>query len=149
MPPEDDYEVGYKKPPKGTQFLKGRSGNPKGRPKGTLNLATTLEAALSERVVILENGQKRTITKLDAIVKQVVNKAAGGDLRAMKEVVGLMGSLLKVEEEGVDPVLGKADSEVAQHFFQRLRRQALAGVLAQGAQSNAGTNSNEAIDVAS
>jgi hypothetical protein len=27
------YEIGYRKPPKATQFRKGRSGNPRGRPK--------------------------------------------------------------------------------------------------------------------
>jgi hypothetical protein len=27
------YEVGYGKPPQSTQFKKGKSGNPKGRPK--------------------------------------------------------------------------------------------------------------------
>ena len=39
-PAEDDYEVGYKKPPKHSQFQPGESGNPKGRPKGSRNFKT-------------------------------------------------------------------------------------------------------------
>ena len=34
---DDDDPVGYKTPPKNTQFQPGQSGNPKGRPKGTKN----------------------------------------------------------------------------------------------------------------
>jgi hypothetical protein len=31
--PFEDYQVGYRRPPKQGQFKKGRSGNPNGRPK--------------------------------------------------------------------------------------------------------------------
>jgi hypothetical protein len=36
-------EVGYQRPPKATQFQKGRSGNPSGRSKGSKNLATIIK----------------------------------------------------------------------------------------------------------
>ena len=43
---ESDYEVGYGKPPRHSRFVKGRSGNPRGRPPGTKNLKTLLSEAL-------------------------------------------------------------------------------------------------------
>ncbi len=63
---------------------KGQSGNPNGRPKGTLNRGTVLARALDERVVINENGRRRTVTKWEAATKQLANKAASGDLNAMR-----------------------------------------------------------------
>jgi hypothetical protein len=71
-------EVGFGKPPAHTRFAKGRSGNPRGRPKGSSNLATLLEQELNAPVPINENGQRKTVTKLHAAVKQLVNKAASG-----------------------------------------------------------------------
>ena len=41
------YEVGYGKPPKHSRFRPGKSGNPKGRPKGSKNKA---QSPLAERM---------------------------------------------------------------------------------------------------
>ena len=71
-----DYAVGYGKPPGHTRFGKGRSGNPKGRPSGAKNLTTLFHEALNETVIVAENGGRRKISKRQAIVKQIVNKAA-------------------------------------------------------------------------
>ena len=84
------YEVGYGKPPAHTRFRKGESGNRRGRPKGTLNLATVLERTLRERVIINENGRRKEITKLEAAVKQMVNKAASGDPAALRQLLALV-----------------------------------------------------------
>jgi hypothetical protein len=82
--------VGYGKPPQYSQFAKGRSGNPKGRPKGSPNLSTLLAKSLNETVIVNENGHRKTITKLNAVTKQLVNKAAAGDPRATKLLMELM-----------------------------------------------------------
>jgi hypothetical protein len=54
-----------------------------------LNIATAFTKALREKVVINEHGQRKTVTKLEAALKQLVNKAASGDLRALAQLVAL------------------------------------------------------------
>jgi hypothetical protein len=82
-------DVGYGSPPQDTRFKKGTSGNPMGRPKGSRNVAAVFAKTLREKVVINEHGQRKTITKLEAAIKQFVNKAAAGDLRALQMLVNL------------------------------------------------------------
>ena len=90
---DDDYEVGYGKPPKATRFKKGRSGNPKGRPTGVKNLATALEQALAEPISVTVGGsRRRRMAKGEAIVTQLVNKALGGDVRALALLLNQVGT---------------------------------------------------------
>jgi hypothetical protein len=126
MPGDDNkpYSVGFGKPPKPTQFRKGLSGNPKGRPKSSRNLETVLERTLKEKVVINENGVRRTVTKLEAAVKQLVNQAASGDLSAMRQLLALASS---VEEEQVGPpprLLDQNDQKVLENFVKRIKQSA-------------------------
>jgi uncharacterized protein DUF5681 len=86
---DGDYSVGYGRPPRHMQYQKGQSGNPRGRPKRVYGLnANTLNAALmkalAERVMGVENGRPRRMTKLEALVTQLANKAASGNLTAAK-----------------------------------------------------------------
>ena len=76
--PDDDYEVGYGKPPKHTQFKPGQSGNPRGRPKKTKNVDALLEKELDTQVTLQEGGQPIRITKREAIIKQYINLAIIG-----------------------------------------------------------------------
>ncbi|MEW9922579.1 DUF5681 domain-containing protein, partial [Marimonas sp. MJW-29] len=62
----DDYEVGYGKPPKSAQFKPGKSGNPKGRPKGSLDFKTHVQEMLSRQVTITDGGKRRRISALEA-----------------------------------------------------------------------------------
>jgi hypothetical protein len=90
VPPEVDYEVGYGRPPQHTRFVKGQSGNPRGRPAGSKNLVTLLTRELDQPVQVVENGRRRKISKRQVITAQLVNKSIAGDLRATKMVYDLL-----------------------------------------------------------
>ena len=113
--------VGYCNPPESTRFKKGQSGNPKGRPKGTLNVRTVLANTLRERVVINEHGQRKTVSKLEAAIKQLVNKAASGDLRALRQFVDLARDAEKEESLSLSQtqVFGEVDQKVIQGILKR------------------------------
>jgi hypothetical protein len=118
------YQVGYGKPPKKTQFQKGRSGNPKGRPKGALNISTVLERTLREVVVITENGRRRQVTKMEAAVKQLVNQATSGDLAALRQLMALVASAerLSNDTEAGLPSLKVADQKVMAQILERFEK---------------------------
>jgi hypothetical protein len=84
-----EYLVGFGKPPVHTRFSKGRSGNPNGRPKTLHDPGRLVQRVLDERIVVLEKGQRRRITKFEVAVKQLINKAASGEHRAIREVLRL------------------------------------------------------------
>src|SRR6266481_1773471 len=119
--PEPAKSVGYCTPPEATRFEKGVSGNPKGRPKGSLNVATVFTKTLRERVVISEHGQRKTVTKLEAALKQLVNKAASGDLRALAQLVALaQDAEAKQNVPGMqEPVISELDQEVMDGILKR------------------------------
>ncbi len=81
---------------------------------------------LNEPVYVTTEGERRKITKREAIVTQLVNKSATADLRATKM---LMDLLKEVEEKVGAPApteaakLTPADREVVDQFIARLRRQ--------------------------
>jgi Family of unknown function (DUF5681) len=67
---EQDYKVGPGRPPLSTRFKKGQSGNPGGRRKK--QLPALLADALDEKVYVTIDGERREITKREAIVHQLV-----------------------------------------------------------------------------
>jgi len=88
--------VGFRKPPRETRFKKGRSGNPNGRPPRAsrdLDLVVLLRGALNEAVTVTENGERKKITKAEAMVKQLVNKGASGDARSIQMLLAVLRSI--------------------------------------------------------
>jgi Family of unknown function (DUF5681) len=119
---KDDYAVGWGKPPKHTQFKKGRSGNPKGRPAGRRNFKTDLVEELGTRVEVKERGRKRLLTKQQVIVKQLITRCANGDPAALGR---LLPVLLQLEQGAAEPAPNASsssavDPEMLERWAKRL-----------------------------
>jgi hypothetical protein len=130
---EHDYKVGPGRPPLHTRFRKGQSGNPGGRTKK--NLPALLADALNEPVFVTIDGERRKITKREAVVHQLVNKSTTADLRATKMLFDMMKDAEQkagVAAPAPEPrPLDEADKEVLQNFVERIREQVLAELAAQ------------------
>lgn len=124
----DDAAVGYGRPPRHSQFKPGQSGNPKGRPRGARGATSLIAKTLGERIAVRENGRTRKISKLEASLTQLANKAAGGDIRAILAVVALARGTEARASLTDAPVLplNDADRRVLDQLMARVRDQASA-----------------------
>jgi hypothetical protein len=88
-----DYEVGHGKPPVGTRFKKGQSGNPGGRAKKTP--PPLLVRKFDEQVVVATNGRRQKTTRREVVIVQLVAQPTGGDLSVTKMVTDMLKDIEK------------------------------------------------------
>ena len=107
---------GYKNPPKEHQFKKGKSGNPKGRPRKQrqppsdpgLDLIASVHRELGKTISVQENGQLKEITKLDAFSAQLVVQSVNGKPSQQKMLLSLL--MLDSHEETEQQTLEQLQS---------------------------------------
>lgn len=74
---------GYRNPPKHSQFKKGASGNPKGRPKRKgLVLGDIISKVQNTSTEYREGGRTKLASRLELALKKLVNRALEGDARS-------------------------------------------------------------------
>ncbi|HTW36466.1 MAG TPA: DUF5681 domain-containing protein [Rhizomicrobium sp.] len=125
-PPASDYEARYRQPPKAYRFKPGQSGNPSGRPKATKRLLSELEAALSAPVTIRIGSRKRRVSKMQAAVKSLADRAASGDPRILRLLLAELrhAESRAAEEPAVQEDLTDVDRDVIAAMLQRIGRTA-------------------------
>ena len=74
-------DVGYMNPPEHTRFKKGKSGNPRGRPRKREDLNTVLQRVLNRKVRVKDNDRK--IPTRDALIWKLRELALQGDKQAL------------------------------------------------------------------
>ena len=90
VPKPSRYAVGYGRPPKPTQFKKGKSGNPKGRPAGRKNVASVLLDVIKQKIAVTENGRTRRVPVFEVILRRLANDAMRNEPRAVKLMLSLV-----------------------------------------------------------
>jgi Family of unknown function (DUF5681) len=114
------YKVGYGKPPKASQFKRGKSGNPRGRPKGSLRLATDLAAELGEQITVREDGRSRRVSKQRALIKSLMAKALQGDVRANAAILALYARVITDVPDDQDNIIDARELQILRRFAPRL-----------------------------
>lgn len=78
---------GYKRPPKGTPWQKGESGNPNGRPKQQLTAIQRYVLKALDAKITVGDEKKEAITAREAIVRLRLAAATKGDPNALKDLM--------------------------------------------------------------
>ena len=123
----DDYEVGYGRPPKHSQFVKGRSGNPRGRPSKQAH-AISVGDIMDEQLRVRDsNGREHHMSADEIALKALVNRAFEGDMRAAAELIDLFIKYGLVSSEhrmkaGVIEVPKGIEIEIARLLVERYDR---------------------------
>jgi hypothetical protein len=123
-----NYDVGYRRPPRHSQFRKGASGNPNGRPRNTKNLKTDLTEELREKILVREGDRPVKISKQRAVVKTLMAKTLKGDAPAANTLMNLILRLLDFDmaQEDMDQPLSSEDTEILAVLEARLLRKSKA-----------------------
>ena len=117
----DDYEVGYGKPPKDSQFKPGQSGNPNGRSKGARNLKTEIREVMQSTVTVTQDGKRKKISTRKAVVLRLTEKALSGNVQATRVLIDLMKTYDEEDVADVVEDLSQDDAAILEMFAEKIR----------------------------
>lgn len=127
---EAEYEVGYGKPPSHSRFKAGRSGNPKGRPKGSKSIGIMAKDTIMRKVTIVEGGKPKKVNAVEAVFLRIIKGAMEGDSRTTDKLLKILPyaqAAIEAEEAQIVPAAdgtltpAKEDTETLKFFANMVR----------------------------
>ncbi len=115
--------VGPGRPPRHSRYRPGQSGNPRGRPKGRLNLNTVINRALRKTITITERGRARRLTKLEAIITALVHHGLKGDHKSTELLLRIAAAAeIDVSDKTSFTDVPPPSKDSLRRIYQRLAR---------------------------
>lgn len=115
---DTSYRVGRGRPPRHSQFQKGRSGNPKGRPKAMKSADTILREQLAKKISIGTGASRRRVTTLEAVVMQLVRSGLKGDRKSTELMLKMQTSEAALPEQAT-LFSSEQDKEILESFIKK------------------------------
>ncbi|MCK1718708.1 DUF5681 domain-containing protein [Bradyrhizobium sp. 141] len=126
MAKKSNNGVGYGSPPLHSRFNPGQSGNPRGRPKGSLNFATDLKNTLLAPVALNDGGRSRRVTTQKAALLRLREKALKGEVRALDKFLYYAMAMSGNATEDATKSSSVDDQAILEAFRQQILAEATA-----------------------
>ena len=125
---KDDYKVGKGRPPKHTRYKKGQSGNPSGRKK-LPDVAQAAARVLEQKISVTQDGVRKRMPGIDALLSKAFAKALTGDMRAAEFLIKIVANdnARRTDDGQEEAEHDAADAHIIERYYERYARRLNAG----------------------
>lgn len=128
---KSEYKVGYCNPPKHTQFKKGQSGNPEGRPKKPKDILGIFEEVLNDEIKIKIDGERISVSNIEAYFRSLMHGAISLKPSAVKELSKLLVLHQKEAQKSADGTTGTAEKTAEEREAERRAQEEIEKIISE------------------